>query len=766
MQSSKTIQKPLLSILKYIGYFALFFVLAKARIMGRISPSFYGFYLALIFMGENVFYTSLSFMSATALCTADTYSLVFGVCCCVVGGTISTLYKSSSKTFSLWKRGLYAFLIGLLYVYFNISSLDTLYIALVDTALNVILTITSSNFIKVVYSRRFNLNLNADEAFCFCVFLSLMFCGLQSINVLPFDIVRLIGFSIVLLSCVTLPQSAVLLPSIVMGVGTFICGANVEYLALFSISSSVCLLFRSQSRVFLSLSILVIDVALNLFVGISSLYSVITFIPTTICAITFLLVPKSVLEKLQSILCSASSNSSLKSILNHSRAKTSKRLSYTAEVFYEMDKCFRKLVKGSLDPQSAKTMLCSEIIRENCETCHMKNRCMKNFTLEHKKIIEHLVNVGFEKGRITLVDLNSYLTNRCVKLNALINSINNLLSDYHGYCKMNRELDNSKILVAEQLKGISYVLQSLSSDTQEVTTPDHQMEKRIKENLTYHDIVPSEVVCFDRSEDTSVVAMELRGVDYDNERIEKILSSSMKRKMMLEEVVSESRGMTYLQYRTAPTYDIAVGVAMEKKANSESSGDTHSMIKLGNDKFMLALCDGMGSGPKATEKSETSINIIENFYRAGFDDETIIASVNKLLGLTSENVFSALDISVVDLKNGEVDFIKQGATTGFIKSGEEVHKIESRNLPLGIVGEVSPKLIKTVLSPEDEVIMLSDGIVDAVGEDVLTDFIHSLSTKNPQEVADELLQKALSTEQGLAKDDMTVIVGRIFYNAS
>ena len=45
----------------------------------------------------------------------------------------------------------------------------------------------------------------------------------------------------------------------------------------------------------------------------------------------------------------------------------------------------------------------------------------------------------------------------------------------------------------------------------------------------------------------------------------------------------------------------------QKKATSKTSGDSYSLIKIDNDKFMMALCDGMGSGKKA-EKSFQSCN--------------------------------------------------------------------------------------------------------------------------------------------------------------
>ena len=194
------------------------------------------------------------------------------------------------------------------------------------------------------------------------------------------------------------------------------------------------------------------------------------------------------------------------------------------------------------------------------------------------------------------------------------------------------------------------------------------------------------------------------------------------------------------------------------------TADTHSLTKLGGEKFMLAICDGMGSGEKAHRKSETSINIIENFYKAGYDDQTILSSVNNLLNLDGDNVFSALDVSVVDLKNGEADFIKQGATVGFIKGAEGVSKIESNSLPLGVLDEVTPRVTKTVLSPEDYVVMLSDGVVDSLGEEKVVEFLQNTKAKGAQEMADNLLTYAKKVQKNYPQDDMTVLVGKLFYS--
>ena len=256
-------------------------------------------------------------------------------------------------------------------------------------------------------------------------------------------------------------------------------------------------------------------------------------------------------------------------------------------------------------------------------------------------------------------------------------------------------------------------------------------------------------------------SMIIRNIDFDNDKIVNILSQICSTKMVLEDVLpGNDTGLSYVSYKTAPTYDVAIGVASAIKGGQDVCGDNYSAIKLFNDKFMFALCDGMGHGEKANKASELSISMIENFYKAGYDNQTILKSVNKLLNLGSEEVFSALDVSVIDLKNGEVDFIKQGATIGFIKTGCEINRVESNSLPLGILKEVT----KTILSPDDIIIMLSDGIVDSFGEENLTNFLKSLNKTNPQEIADYILKKSMQNQKNYPKDDMTVLVGKLFYN--
>ena len=69
----------------------------------------------------------------------------------------------------------------------------------------------------------------------------------------------------------------------------------------------------------------------------------------------------------------------------------------------------------------------------------------------------------------------------------------------------------------------------------------------------------------------------------------------------------------------------------------------------------------------------------------------------------------------------------------------------------------------------DFIIMVSDGIVDAgknndFGENWLIYFLKKLTTTNPKEIANQILDRALELQLGEVDDDMTVLVTKVISN--
>jgi len=117
----------------------------------------------------------------------------------------------------------------------------------------------------------------------------------------------------------------------------------------------------------------------------------------------------------------------------------------------------------------------------------------------------------------------------------------------------------------------------------------------------------------------------------------------------------------------------------------------------------------------------------------------------------------------VDIRTGIGDFIKMGAPESFVKHRDTTDIIKIGALPLGIIQNIETKAKEVYLSSGDKIILVSDGISDAYKNiEDLQDFVNNISSQSPQAIADQIVQHVLNLNKNIARDDMTVIVAKIF----
>ena len=178
---------------------------------------------------------------------------------------------------------------------------------------------------------------------------------------------------------------------------------------------------------------------------------------------------------------------------------------------------------------------------------------------------------------------------------------------------------------------------------------------------------------------------------------------------------------------------------------------------------MIVLSDGMGHDAPAARNSRYAVSLIESFYKAGFEHKTVLRSVGGLLALRGKEEFNAVDIAVIDTFTGEVDIIKQGARESFIVRKGEVEVVECGSLPLGIVLGAEPVTYSTRLQPGEFLVMVTDGVADAIGREGLTELLSGLDTVNPDDVAEAVITDFTRLQgDNSERDDGSVIAARIF----
>ena len=213
--------------------------------------------------------------------------------------------------------------------------------------------------------------------------------------------------------------------------------------------------------------------------------------------------------------------------------------------------------------------------------------------------------------------------------------------------------------------------------------------------------------------------------------------------------------------------NIQIGVAKTTKADSPVSGDSNLQTKLDDGKYLLALSDGMGSGPEARKSSKIAIKMLERLLEAGFDKDISIKLINStLIANLEEDMYATLDVAILDLYKGNLEFIKNGACPTFIKRGKEIQILKSLELPTGIVENMDLVVYDYDLQPDDIIVMCTDGVIESNTEYISKELwikylLEDIQTTDAQKIADIILSEAIDNNYGKQKDDMTVIVAKI-----
>lgn len=216
-----------------------------------------------------------------------------------------------------------------------------------------------------------------------------------------------------------------------------------------------------------------------------------------------------------------------------------------------------------------------------------------------------------------------------------------------------------------------------------------------------------------------------------------------------------------------PPYHLLTGFAKAVKESEKASGDSYSFYEADTGRLLVLLSDGVGSGEEARRESSRVVEMMERLLEAGFGKEAAVQMVNGALAAAGqEQAMSTLDVCDIDLYTGNCEFVKVGAACTYIKRGRLVDRLSTQNLPLGVFRQMTPEIHSRTLQSGDYVIMLSDGVLDAlsdgIGEEVLPEILGRMEYRNPGEIANQILAYAIKQSRGRIRDDMTVLVTGIW----
>lgn len=442
-----------------------------------------------------------------------------------------------------------------------------------------------------------------------------------------------------------------------------------------------------------------------------------------------------------------SSRLAVRHYINRTRSDAGNRMLAVASVFDETARLMSALSSPPPDYEAIGEALSDKV----CPYCKKRGKCDE----ASRRAAFTALAERATFGRAILSDIPEFFTSDCARVAEVINESNAVTDAAREREREKDSEDKAKQIVTERLSAVKDVLEELGTSQAVPVGFNAETERKLVFELNNAGVECAEAFC-----SAEGVTAVVRTGSASAEKIRKAASACLKRDCELVTLEkTQAAGWSVASLKKRPAYEAVY--ARAGLAKDGINGDSYTFKRIG-DKFLAALLDGMGSGETASASSGTAVELIECFYRAGFDSKSALTGVNRFLKLPAAENYSAADVAVCDLDSAECDIIKIGAPPCYIKTADTVLKIEGASLPIGVLDEMHPYVTVKRLYPGQMLILVTDGVSDCFTGDGLPEFINGLSAFNPESAVKAIVSRALALSGGTPKDDMTAVAFRLY----
>lgn len=403
-----------------------------------------------------------------------------------------------------------------------------------------------------------------------------------------------------------------------------------------------------------------------------------------------------------------------------------------------------------------------------CKECHYANICELYIHEQLKTVIEVLFLEIEEYGVELSIKKKRELEKRCYEFDTLKEAVQKQLWTFK-----NNKLWEARIAQSQDasLLAMQAFVDAVEESTKEIDASifhDERMERKIASHLKRLGVRTLKVVLFvsEKGRYEVHISAKARAQTYiTNTQIARMLSGILGKRLMperKERLVLKERYTTII-FVERPRFQIISAASKQVKDKSEMSGDNFLVLDIPSGKTCALISDGMGSGVNAYKKSKILLELAEKLLEAGISSNLAIQMMNAaLITEVNELEFATLDLCMVDVYRGEVELTKAGAAGTYVVTPRTCEYYEAASLPIGVVASLELNCYRFSMKEDCYIVMVTDGVSEVLkgesGTTVIERVIHQANTKNPKELAAQLLQKVLELQNGIAKDDMMVLV--------
>lgn len=753
------------------------FLLGRANILNGLAPFGIAFFISMMVKDRRYSYLGLfvllGIFTGGSGIDAGKYGIALvlsWIVCASIKGKLrfKTFYIAGIASVMMFLSALIYILLTDLYVY-------DVFMAVFESVVVFVFVYILAYAIPVIVQKTNRKILSNEELICVAILTAVVVSGLSNIEIADCRIKNIFGILLTLIFAYNGGASIGASVGITIGIITSMSTIGTPtVISIYGFSGLLAGIFKDLGKIGSAIGMVLGNAILTFYIN-GSTEVIIQFEEIIVAFGIFMLLPSPITQYMEKF---SNTNTAQLDEAYSDRIKKMiyRRLKEYANAFSELSITYGNIAeKNKVIDQGEIANIVDQVVNKVCANCGMCRCCWhNNFYSTYNDVVDTITYLE-AFGDITFDKIPKTLKKRCIRIDIFMQAVR----DRFEICKIDyqwqQKLFESRQLVAEQFKGIADIIDKLAGETDMSFDFKKDVEDALYAAFDKEGISIDKVTALEKENGKFEIEIQKRSC-FDRKQCDTKIAPIVS-KVIGKEVVRKNhycsaegdQGDCIFTLVEVEKYKAITGVARVSKDQRGVCGDNYSLIDLPDGKYMMALSDGMGSGEKAAKESMATIALLEQLMEAGFDKDITIKTINSILLLkSSEEMFATMDLSILDAYTGKVEFVKIGAASSFIKRASgEIEVIKSTSLPIGMLNNIDIESFGKKLDDGDFVIMMSDGVLDAdriveEKEEWVVDNLQKLSSRNPQVIADELLDAAIKKYGNKIEDDMTVMVEKIW----
>ena len=397
-----------------------------------------------------------------------------------------------------------------------------------------------------------------------------------------------------------------------------------------------------------------------------------------------------------------------------------------------------------------------------CKYCPNYQICwQKNYTVT-TDIIGRAINKLRKNKEILYCDYPQYFKDICNSYSEISEAVEEGFNLYLINKKNQREIQQVRMVITEQLQGISDLIKNVSENVDNIYRSDIYLQNRVFEYFKKKNIQILKCFCF--YDKNNIMTLEIE----TGKNISEIpnhedtildLSEICERNFDYPKTIKKENTIDFI-YTEIAVYKVETAFISKNGNREKISGDSIKQFQSNSYAYTI-ISDGMSTGKEASIQSMMTIDMLWDLLVRGADPQSSVKIINSaLLCKSSSECMATMDITEINLYTGGTSFYKSATPPTYVLKDKRAMAISSGSLPLGILKNIEPQKFSLKLNEGDIIVNLTDGATES-GENWILSQLEYLSDKSADEIAENLYLTAMERKSGIYTDDVTIAVTKI-----